>query len=183
MIGSRDPVSCVLLFAVSLTSPRLLLRLLSYSEAPFGTPRNLFWLRALRSDSPLYFMSVGPLALHLKIAFRWEPVYRILFSRSETHFEWEIPYCSRTRAPEWRVLRWIHIYVCRCWLLPERSAPSCAPSPARLVSRNVTLMPVFSRCVSSRTNACMTQADRSLIQPCPLQKGVHNAVKPRALTF
>lgn len=198
MIGGRDPISCVLLFVVSLTSPRLLLRLLSHSEAPFGHPRKLFWLRTLRSDSPLYFMSFGLLALCLTMTFRREPGYRIVFT-SEARYEWENPYCSRTRHAEWLVLRWIQIFVWKCRLLLESSGLRGAPSPARLVSRNWTPMSVLLACVSSTTNACMTAVSRSQFDtPLTLTTGryhalspaekyfrkeCHNAVKPRAFTF
>jgi hypothetical protein len=198
MIGSSDPIPCALLFVVSLTSPRLLLRLLSHSEAPFWNPRKLLWLGSLRSDSPLYFMLLGLLALCLKMTLRWEPVYRILFSKSEIRYEWETPYCSRTRDPEWLVLQWIQIYVCNRRLLLESSFLGCAPSAARLVSRNWTPKPVFLACVSSTTNACMTVASQSQFDtawpyyrqaPCVVSSGkyfrkeCHNAVKPRAFTF
>ncbi len=53
----------VLLFDLSLTSSRHLGRLFSHSESPFWTARNRSRFRLLRSDYPLYFMSIGPLRL------------------------------------------------------------------------------------------------------------------------
>ena len=52
-----------LLFDLSLTSSRHLMRLFSQSEAPFWTARKQSRFKLLRSDSPLYFVSFGWLRL------------------------------------------------------------------------------------------------------------------------
>jgi hypothetical protein len=56
----------ILLFDLSLTSSRHLVRLFSHSEAPFWTARNQCRFRLLHSDYPLYFMSfeLSPLDLN-----------------------------------------------------------------------------------------------------------------------